>query len=98
MVSPYFSIIEIIFSRMGYVPNKYPPRSCPFTARTITDFHKGKLFRSSFNGELKFMTFPNRELLSTMKGYGISVLRVNGIESAAIPDGEGGRDGESTMI
>ena len=44
------------------------------------------------------MTFPNRELLSTMKGYGISVLRVNGIESAAIPDGEGGRDGESTMI
>ena len=44
------------------------------------------------------MTFPNRELLSTMKGYGRSVLRVNGIESVAVPDGEGGRDGESAMI
>ena len=44
------------------------------------------------------MTFPNRELLSAVKDYGRSVLRVNGVESTTVTDGEGGRAGESAMI
>ena len=44
------------------------------------------------------MTFPNRESLSAVKDCGRSMLRANEVESAAITDGEGGKDGESAMI
>lgn len=43
------------------------------------------------------MTFPSRELLSTVKDCGRLVLRVNGVEFAVATDG-GGKDGDSTII
>ena len=42
------------------------------------------------------MTFPNKELLLTVKDCGRLVLRVNGVEFADVIDG--GKDGDSTII
>ena len=93
--SPDFSIIGTIFSGMSCVPNRYPSRSCPLTAGMITDFHNRKLFWSSFTGQLKLITLPNKELLSIVMDWEKSVLDINGVESVVVTDED---EVESAMV
>ena len=44
------------------------------------------------------MAFPNKKLLSAMKDCRRLVLRANGVESPAITDGKGGKDGNLAII
>ena len=63
----------------------------------MTDFHKRKLFQSSFIEDLKLMILPNKELL-VMKDQGRSILSVNGVESTIVIDGKGGKYVESALV